>query len=100
MFHGPWACVIICPFCSFHVSFFLNQDPTGAGTAPPVDSRSDLFGPWRSKARFWLILGRPRSDQKINDFSTPSKIDPRARKIRSGLEAPEACLNWLALRST
>ena len=32
-------------------------------------------------ARFGSIFGRPKSDQKINAFSTPSKSTPGAQKI-------------------
>ena len=60
-----------------------GQNPTPLARrrllASPLPRRS-LFGPWPLQGPILSIFGRPEADQKIDDFSTPSKIDPKIDK--------------------
>ena len=52
--------------------------PASDPRAIPVDP---VGAPWPPLGSIFSIFGRPEADQKINDFSTPSKIAPRGQKV-------------------
>ena len=57
------------------------SDPCATLARPSRGRRCAVGAPWPSLGSIFSIFGRPEADQKINDFSTPSKIAPRGQKV-------------------
>ena len=70
--------------CSILDLSFLYEGPSSVKSLPPPNSQIHFSTIGRSKDRFLLIFGRPRSDPKINDFSTPPKSTQGAKKSTQG----------------